>query len=180
MKNYRKFLIKIALVICFTGFAAIKVNAQTGPGGVGNSDGSSGQPKNVIWFAADALSLSDANPVITWNDISGNANDATQGTSAARPLYRTGQINGLPAVVFDGTDDFMPFDGSLIANSDYTVVFVGQRRTNAAMRVFLGGTTSATNQNLHLYWNNSTQFRAHHYGNDLQTDMVANTESYSG
>ncbi|MCK5029182.1 MAG: hypothetical protein KAR57_06080, partial [Bacteroidales bacterium] len=180
MGSYRKYIGRVVLSFFFAGIYTSTLNAQTGPGGVGNSDGSNGQPENVIWYSANSLLLSDTDPVITWDDLSGNANDASQGTGTARPLYRTGQINGLPAVVFDGTDDFMPFDGSLIANSDYTVIFVGQRRTDATMRVFLGGTTSATNQNLHLYWNNSTQFRAHHYGNDLQTDMVANTETYSG
>lgn len=164
----------------FIGIYTLTLNAQTGPAGVGNSDGSDGQPENVIWYDANSLSLSDTDPVSTWDDLSGNGNDAIQGTGTARPLYRTAQINGLPAVVFDGTNDFMPFNGSLIINSDYTVIFVGKRQTNSAFKVFLGGTTSSANQNLHLYWFNSTQFRAHHYGNDLQTDMVANTETYSG
>lgn len=158
----------------------VSVSAQTGPGGVGNNDGSNGQPENVIWFIADSLSLSDTDPVATWPDESGNGNDAIQAIAGSRPLYRTGQINGLPAVVFDGTDDYMPFDGSLIVNSDYTVIFVGGRQTSNAFKIFMGGTTSSANQNLHLYWFNNTQFRAHHYGNDLQTDMVANTETYSG
>ena len=160
--------------------SSFTIYSQTGPGGIGNSDGSNGQPENVIWFIADSLSLSDTDPVTTWTDESGNGNDATQAIAGSQPTYRTGQINGLPAVVFDGTEDYMPFDGSLIANSDYTVIFVGGRQTNSAMKVFLGGTTSSANQNLHLYWFNSAQFRAHHYGNDLQTDMVANTETYSG
>lgn len=160
-------------------FLFLSANAQTGPGGVGNSDGSNGQPQNVIWFAADNLSLSDTDPVSAWSDLSGNGNDASQPTATNQPTYQTGEINGLPAVVFDGSNDFMPFDGNLITNSDYTVLFVGKRLTSNYFRVFMGGTASGANQNLHLLWNNDSQFRAHHWGNDLQTDMVANTETYS-
>ncbi len=165
-------------------FFSINTFSQTGPGGVGNSIGTNGQPANVIWFSANSLSLSDGNPVTTWTDISGNSNEATQVNVNQQPIFKTGQINGLPAIQFiptggAGYEDYMPFDGNLIANSDYTVIFVGKRRTNSTMKVFMGGTTMSTNQNLHLYWYNATEFRAHQYGNDLQTAMVPNTETYS-
>lgn len=159
---------------------AINSYSQTGPGGVGNSDGSNGQPKNVIWFDASALGLNDNDPVATWTDMSGNGNDGVQPTASAQPIYRTGQINGMPAVIFDGTDDYIPFDGSTIVNSDYTVIVVAQRRSNRFRRIIIGGSTSASNQNLHVYWENSTNFRAHHYGNDLFTPMIPITQPDSG
>ncbi|QKG78782.1 hypothetical protein [Tenuifilum thalassicum] len=159
---------------------AINSYSQTGPGGVGNRDGSNGQPKNVIWFDASALGLNDNDPVATWTDMSGNGNDGVQLTASAQPIYRTGQINGMPAVIFDGTDDYIPFDGSTIVNSDYTVIVVTQRRSNRYRRVIIGGSTSASNQNLHVYWENSTNFRAHHYGNDLSTPMIPVTQPDSG
>ena len=37
--------------------------AQSGPGGVGNADGSNGQPENVIWYAADSLNLSNSDNI---------------------------------------------------------------------------------------------------------------------
>jgi hypothetical protein len=175
INNMKRFLLFSAAII----FASLTY-AQTGPGGVGNATGANSQPQNVMWFAADSLNLSNGDPVSIWNDISGNGNDAEQSVSASQPTFTTGEINGLPAVVFDGTNDFMPFDGNQIANSDYTVIFVGKRRTNNGFRIFMGGTTSSSNRNLHLYWANSSQFRAHHYGNDLQTNMLSNALSYSG
>jgi hypothetical protein len=175
MKN----ILALSLLIVIT-VMSITAIAQTGPGGVGNATGANSQPHNVMWFAADSLNLNNGDLVSIWNDISGNGNDAEQSVSASRPIFTTGEINGLPAVVFDGSDDFMPFDGNQIANSDYTVIFVGKRRTNNSFRVFMGGTTSSSNRNLHLYWANSSQFRAHHYGNDLQTNMLSNALSYSG
>lgn len=60
-----------------------------------------------LWLKADALSLSDADPVGTWPDSSGLGNDATQGTAAKKPTYKVSIINGMPVVRFDGTDDVL-------------------------------------------------------------------------
>lgn len=53
----------------------------------------------ALWLEADALSLSNNDPISSWTDISGNARHGTN-TGTNRPLYRTNQINGLPAVEF--------------------------------------------------------------------------------
>jgi parallel beta-helix repeat protein len=45
--------------------------------------------------------------VATWYDQSGFAKDATQATTTAQPQLLLSQINGLPAVFFDGTDDVL-------------------------------------------------------------------------
>lgn len=59
----------------------------------------------VLWLAADRITgLADGDPVGTWADLSGGAHDATQ-VGSARPLYKTGILNGLPGVLYDGTDD---------------------------------------------------------------------------
>lgn len=60
-----------------------------------------------LWLKANSLSLNDGDPVTTWADQSGNGNDANQGTAGNKPLYKVNIINGLPAVLFDGSDDFM-------------------------------------------------------------------------
>jgi hypothetical protein len=59
-----------------------------------------------LWLKADSLVLSDNDPVSTWSDSSGNANDVTAAGSA-RPTYKTNIQNGLPAVRFDGTSDVL-------------------------------------------------------------------------
>ena len=75
----------------------------SGPGGVGDSF------INELWLAADQITgLSDGDPLsVAWPDISGNAHDASQGTPGYYPGYETGEINGLPVVRFDGTDDYL-------------------------------------------------------------------------
>ncbi len=54
----------------------------------------------VSWWKADALSLSDANPVSTWPPTAGLENSALTQTGSNRPTYRTSRINGLPSVAF--------------------------------------------------------------------------------
>ncbi|MDG5801001.1 hypothetical protein QA597_11580, partial [Marinilabiliaceae bacterium ANBcel2] len=177
MKNlYKKSsLIAVVLFIAVSGMFA-----QTGPGGVGNASGENNQPQNIIWYDASSLSLSDNQFVEFWYDKSGNNNHAEQSFEDYRPQFRVNQLNNKPALYFDGSDDFLPFDGNVIANSDYTVFFVGKRRSNNHLRALVGGTNSGSNTNLHIYWNNDSQMCSHHWGNDLQTDMVDAGQSYSG
>jgi hypothetical protein len=59
-----------------------------------------------IWLKADSLSLSDGDPVGTWADQSGLGNSPTS-SGSNRPTYHTAVINGLPAVQFDGVDDYL-------------------------------------------------------------------------
>lgn len=78
--------------------------AQTGPGGVGNS------ANNVLWLSADygvysntagTTPASDGNTVGVWNDRSGNGKNATHGTTAERPGYETNIVNGQPVIRFN-------------------------------------------------------------------------------
>lgn len=79
----------------------------------------------VLWTPADQLTgLSDGDPVSTFTDRSGNGNDITAVTTT-RPLYKTNIINGKPALLFDGTDDFMSvpstLNGTLFIVAYYTL-----------------------------------------------------------
>ncbi len=106
-----KFFISLILII-LTSFYSF---AQTGPGGVGNTDGTSGQPKNVLWLDASTLSYADGADLTLWNDISGNGNDLIQSNSSFTPIFRdnAGNINGHPRAEFSKSNNRMvinPFD----------------------------------------------------------------------
>lgn len=60
-------------------------------------------------FVYDASQESFANndAVTTLTDKYGAGVDVTQGTSSKRPVFKTNIQNGLPAVLFDGVDDFL-------------------------------------------------------------------------
>lgn len=64
-------------------------------------------PGLALWFKADGGTdgVSDADPVSTWTDASGNGRHLT-GTTTTRPLYKLAIApSGLPVVRFDGVDD---------------------------------------------------------------------------
>lgn len=121
------------LLISFTlfGYFSISSFAQTGPGGVGNGSGTSGQPLNKLWLRADAGTFIDAgvtptvntNLVRQWNDQSGNVAHATQGTAGNRPTYRTAILNGMPVLRFNGTSNQMLFGAGLNSSSALPMAF---------------------------------------------------------
>lgn len=90
----------------------------------------------VLWLAADELALADNDPVATWADQSVAANDATQGTSGARPTFKAAQINSLPVVRFDGTNDYLALDGNL-SSQDFTY-FAVVKHTAANQGILIG------------------------------------------
>lgn len=90
----------------------------------------------VLWLAADELVLSDNDPVATWADQSVAANDATQGTGGAQPTFKTAQINSLPVVRFDGTNDYLALDANL-DSQDFTY-FAVIKHTSANQGILLG------------------------------------------
>lgn len=65
-----------------------------------------------LWFKADAgvytdagsTAASDGEAVQQWNDQSGNNRNMVQLTASIKPTYKTGIINDLPVLRFDGGD----------------------------------------------------------------------------
>ncbi len=121
----------------------------------------------ALWLDAESMvSLSDDDPVATWYDLSGNGRDATQGTAANQPLFKTGVQNGKPVMRLDGGNDVFNFDGTFLANSDYTI-FIVEARNDTAVNYLFGKTTGGpSNGHLHLGYRDNTTFTHAHWGND--------------
>jgi hypothetical protein len=69
----------------------------------------------------------NAQPVGGWQNKSGHAGrQLTQGASGSRPTFRTGYINGRPAVESDGFDDFLRTSSGVVFNQPTTIAFVGK------------------------------------------------------
>jgi len=69
---------------------------------------------NAVLYHLDAgaiQGLADGASVSQWDDLSGNDRHFTQGTAGRRPLYKTGVINSMPAIRFDGGDDQLTWSG---------------------------------------------------------------------
>jgi hypothetical protein len=85
--------------------------------------------------------------VARWEDKSGNARHATQGTSGSRPLRKTGIKNGLAVLRFDGSNDSMSIPSSAATfkflhggSTGYsTFAVVGVRALNTRERILETG-----------------------------------------
>lgn len=101
----KRILLITALITVFVN----NVFSQSGPAGVGNATGTSGQPENIIWLDASTLGLADGDPVLSWPDQSGNGNDLIQLGTDNTPLFETnGLFSGAySSVRFDGTERYL-------------------------------------------------------------------------
>lgn len=61
-----------------------------------------------LWLDASQITgLNDGDAVATWPDVSGFARDFSQSTASRKPVFKTNQRGSLPAVLFDGADDYL-------------------------------------------------------------------------
>ncbi len=161
----------LAVFLCFI----TRISAQNGPGGIGNKDGSNGQPHNILWLYANSLGLTDGEEVAGWNDISGNENHMVSASS--NPNYVSNVINGNGIVRFeeassqylDFYSDFNTSGINGIEGSTYSFFWVAARRDVTARDQYVFGGTSATaNSNLYSGWGYSGGYAlgANHWGNN--------------
>jgi hypothetical protein len=77
-----------------------------------------------LWLKADeGVTLKGSN-VSLWEDQSGNGADAEQANGVNQPILDKNAINGLPAINFDGVDDFMTFTLSIEGLTGMTIFLV--------------------------------------------------------
>jgi len=77
-----------------------------------------------LWLKADAITgLNDGDALTTWEDSHTSNNDFAQATAGKKPTYQTNEINGLPVVRFDGTDDLLTA-ANFLSSSEGTVFAV--------------------------------------------------------
>lgn len=137
----------------------------------------------VAWFES-SLETSflfseevDGGQISEWRDNNPNAasrNNATQttpGLESSRPKFYQDVLNGgIPAVRFDGTNDFMTFDGTPLVGGSYTIFVVEQRRANSSLMMFLGDVSADT---LRLGYRDNTTLTQAHSGAILNDLTVA-------
>ena len=125
------------------------VQAQTGPGGVGTTDGTSNLK---LWLNAAVGTSTTTNGVgvSTWNDQSGNGYHVTQGTGGNQPTYVSSSINGQPALSFNGTSSTLSVSGFPLfaTNASAVTQFIVFNPTDLSGQKFLllhGGHTNCSN-----------------------------------
>lgn len=109
------------LLVLGIGIFNMPLYGQTGPGGVGETNGTS---ELVLWLDAGDLGLSDGAEVSTWLDNSGYGNDAT-GASGNRPDFSSSWTNLRSAVSFaSGDEDYLTIPNSVSTQFDHHTVFI--------------------------------------------------------
>jgi hypothetical protein len=110
---------------------------------------------------------------ITPSVIAKTSNSATQSTLANKPKYiAKSSINNLPAVRFDGSNDFMSYDGSFLVKNSYTIFVVEMRRASGNMFILGGDASVAAGANFHFGYFVGNTFRAGNYGSSAYLDYA--------
>ena len=84
----------------------------------------------------DKIMPNELDPIGRWNDANPNIlpiarNSATQATLDSQPKYIRKGINGFPALLFDGTNDYITSEAKFITNN-FTVFVVGLPSPNVS------------------------------------------------
>lgn len=87
--------------------------------------------------AAQITGKSDGDTLYIWPDLSPTGGHLYQFTGARKPVYRTAQVNGQPAVYFDGVDDFMTGTGIVPYKNSEVTIFVVWRADGAQSDKYL-------------------------------------------
>lgn len=125
----------------------------------------------------DKANLVNQESIGRWNDANPNIlstarNNATQSTLANQPKYIRKGINGLPALYFDGTDDFFSYNGNFLVGSDYTIFVVEARGSRKVSNFFISGYPSAPNTCLILGYRNDSAVTQSQNQNDLDISVA--------
>jgi hypothetical protein len=108
--------------------------------------------------AGQEVVLDNDGRVTSWLDVSGNFYSYDQLTPAARPLYQPAGLNGLPALLFDGVDDFLITSNGrdITRNIDCLTIFAVFSHANVAgARCYWANSTAGAGSGsprVNMYW----------------------------
>ena len=123
------------IFLAFLTSLAIHGFSQSGPAGVGTTDGTSSLS---VWYDANQGVVETSGAVTQWNDQSGYDNHATPPAVGNRPALVTAAVNGYPTITFDGSDDYLtaPDDASLDLTT-WSIIIVGIINTHKNYNAFM-------------------------------------------
>jgi len=100
---------------------------------------------STLWAdTAGATAATNNGRVARWDDKSGAARHATQTASDARPIRRDARQNGLTALAYDGTDDYMALSAlSLFRDIGHAAISVVSKVADKSQFIFGAETGTA-------------------------------------
>ncbi|MEQ9426524.1 MAG: T9SS type A sorting domain-containing protein [Cyclobacteriaceae bacterium] len=127
----KSFLKHCFLIVLIGLISIVESEAQTGPGGVGNTSGESDSGDLILWLDANQIdNVSPENNVTTWPDMSGNGYDAGPSEDVYnqnnKPNYHEDVQNGFPAISFNGSAEHLegPFSDTDAFDAPFTIFSV--------------------------------------------------------
>lgn len=121
----KKWLLLIAWQLSAIGYAHAQFNPTQLPG-------------LRMWLRSDQGVQLNGTFVSQWTDQSGNGNHAASSPNAYRPVYTPDAINGLPALSFDGIDDFLQFPEIADVRTVFWVIREHPEANSSTSRPLLG------------------------------------------
>lgn len=105
-----------------------------------------------LWLAADeSPKLFNGNKVSKWNDISGNNYDAAQSTDINQPVFDPCGINGMPALLFNGSTTSINNSTLPVLNNPVSCYTVARAGSSANSQIIInGGVTVSANQSIYV------------------------------
>lgn len=142
----KMFIRVLIMVTTFSPFATI---AQSGPGGVGTTNGTSSLK---LWLKADdgPSTTTNGQQVSTWSDRSGASNHVSS-SGSSRPTFETNVQNGQPAINFNGSAFLQASANSTFENTTATFFIVQKSVTTGASIAICDKNTGFNNE--YLYFN---------------------------
>jgi len=114
----------------------------------------------VLWLNAETIPGAHGDSIANWGDGSSKLNNASQATGANQPLLEKPAQNGMPAVKFDGSNDFMQFPANRFANfTQGMTVFCVAKPVSANVGRFIDFGNGQNSDNIQLYQQSGTNFR---------------------
>jgi len=112
----------------------------------------------------------DGSTISIWRNIADKTplKHATQNSSTSRPqLVFEAFDNAIPALRFDGVDDYLDFDANKLVNSSYSIFVVEKRSSSKSNNYFIAGSSGSQNNNLMLGYGSNTSITQDHYTNGI-------------
>jgi prepilin-type N-terminal cleavage/methylation domain-containing protein len=122
--------------------------------------------------------------VSVWYDINPHTttkNNATSASTTNNPGYTqqsTTTINGMPTLEFNGSNQYLRFDGTSLANSNYSVFIVEQRTTGTGDYKYMLASSDnpgVQNQLLQIGYRNDTTLTWGQFANDYDITVASYT-----
>ena len=112
-----------SVLLLFICCATSSVYAQYGPIGIGNNNGSDGQPKLLLWLDGSTPAVGTGANVITWPDKSGN-NNHFSAVAATSPILRAGGPESRPYLEFSKANNHMSLANLQFTNQGVSIFYV--------------------------------------------------------